>query len=406
MTFVGHRRSIRPRRLASAFIVALAALTLALTAAGCTRDSDAAPADNKTITVFFTNDVNGEQSPCGCKSNPSGGLAKRATLLAKVRSENENVLVFDVGNQMHPHPMVEKTNPAMEAERADLFVKSLNAMHYTAAVPGVLDLALGADEFKTLVAAAEYPMLGGNVHAKGEKTPLLKDSMIVESAGYKVGLVGVVDNESTWREMPVKLPTFEIRDPKAYLKTTLEALAPKVDFIILLAHMDVERLKAMPLNAAGDKLAFILSSNNQRRLFQDVNVVDKIPVMQLPPRGREAGVLTIAPSGDDFKFKNRTELDRARTRLSQFEAMAHRMEEQAGSEGIAEYYKDSPSSLERYDGYKAKIEEQKKEIEELTGPGAFFELKTVNLGDDVKGDTTIDGWVSAFETKYPEARTP
>ncbi|MCB1153756.1 hypothetical protein KDL45_08890 [bacterium] len=406
MTFVGHRRSIRPRRLASAFIVALAALTLALTAAGCTRDSDAAPADNKTITVFFTNDVNGEQSPCGCKSNPSGGLAKRATLLAKVRSENENVLVFDVGNQMHPHPMVEKTNPAMEAERADLFVKSLNAMHYTAAVPGALDMALGADTFKSLLAQAEYPMLGGNVYVKGEKTPLLKDSMIVEAAGYKIGLVGVVDNELIWRKMPVKLPTFEIRGPKAYLKTTLSAIAPKVDFILLLAHMDLERLKEMPLDAAGDKLAFVLSSNNQRRLFQDVNVVDKIPTLQLPPRGREVGVLTIAPTGDNFKFKNRSELSRAQTRLNQFEAMAKRMETQAGDEGVAEYYKDSPSSLERYEGYKDKIEEQKKAIEDLSGPGSFFELRNVNLGEDVTGDAAIKGWVAAFEAEYPEARTP
>src|SRR5262249_45281992 len=56
-----------------------------------------APAGRR-VTVFFTGQTEGYLENCGCKTNQSGGIARRATVLDQARSRGGRVLVLDAGS--------------------------------------------------------------------------------------------------------------------------------------------------------------------------------------------------------------------------------------------------------------------------------------------------------------------
>ncbi|MGA2257657.1 MAG: hypothetical protein ABSG53_23600, partial [Thermoguttaceae bacterium] len=82
------------KRVPPEFTVALLTLSGALSA-GC-RPQPNVSNDGRTLTVVVSGDTAGWIVPCGCTSNQSGGLPRRATYLAELARGSE-LLVADVG---------------------------------------------------------------------------------------------------------------------------------------------------------------------------------------------------------------------------------------------------------------------------------------------------------------------
>src|SRR5919106_182880 len=72
------------------WIASGSACFLVILIVGC-RDSS-----RSGVSVFVSGDTTGWITPCGCAANQSGGLARRATYLADLRSKGD-VLYVDVG---------------------------------------------------------------------------------------------------------------------------------------------------------------------------------------------------------------------------------------------------------------------------------------------------------------------
>src|SRR5438309_413992 len=69
---------------------------LALMLSGCWATPVPAPMVVPAVTVIASGDTQGWLVPCGCTSNQSGGLLRRATYVDRVRQQC-SVLLVDVG---------------------------------------------------------------------------------------------------------------------------------------------------------------------------------------------------------------------------------------------------------------------------------------------------------------------
>src|SRR4051812_1414818 len=55
-------------------------------------------------TLIYSNDVLGEVEPCGCRTNPTGGMARKANFLEtlKAKPETGEFLQLDAGDLLFP----------------------------------------------------------------------------------------------------------------------------------------------------------------------------------------------------------------------------------------------------------------------------------------------------------------
>src|SRR4029079_15250117 len=52
----------------------------------------------KQITLLYTSNGDGDYEQCGCPVPPLGGLARRATVIARARADADAALVLDAGD--------------------------------------------------------------------------------------------------------------------------------------------------------------------------------------------------------------------------------------------------------------------------------------------------------------------
>ena len=53
---------------------------------------------NSDIVILSTSNVHGEIEPCGWKKKPLGGLARKPTIVDKIKSEGIDPIIVDSGN--------------------------------------------------------------------------------------------------------------------------------------------------------------------------------------------------------------------------------------------------------------------------------------------------------------------
>ena len=102
--------------------------------------------DENLVRIIATANVHGEVDPCGWKKKPTGGLARKATLLDDLYLDVKNFYVIDAGNLFFKQDIIDPGIPTEIALiNADIIVKSFNEMGCTAFSPGSKDFAAGKD---------------------------------------------------------------------------------------------------------------------------------------------------------------------------------------------------------------------------------------------------------------------
>jgi 2',3'-cyclic-nucleotide 2'-phosphodiesterase (5'-nucleotidase family) len=175
----------------------VAALAL-LTAAGCHRNSppgagavstadaaialvDAAPPPppprGRDLALVYSSNIQGHATPCDCV-RPLGGLARRATVIARARSEADGVLVVDAGDLFDV------------GRRAQLMASAVTSSGLDAFTPGEADLALGVAQLQRMAAARQLPVISSNLTDTAGKR-LFGAEKVVSVAGVPIGVFGV-----------------------------------------------------------------------------------------------------------------------------------------------------------------------------------------------------------------------
>ena len=140
------------------------------------------------ITILHTNDVHSRLQAFpqdGSKYAGLGGVAERATLIKKIRSENEQILLLDAGD-------IFQGTPYFNLFKGEPEIKAMSMMKYDGATMGNHDFDVGIENFATQIKDANFPIIISNYNftntAMDNKFLPYK---IFKKGNVKVGVLGV-----------------------------------------------------------------------------------------------------------------------------------------------------------------------------------------------------------------------
>jgi len=148
----------------------------------------AAEADNK-LTILHTNDVHSRLDPFpmdGSKNQGLGGVAERAALINKIRSEEEHVLLLDAGD-------IFQGTPYFNFYKGEPEIKAMSMMQYDATTMGNHDFDAGLVNFtKQIQQHASFPVIICNydftgTSMEGKNIPY----KVFQKGGLKIGVLGI-----------------------------------------------------------------------------------------------------------------------------------------------------------------------------------------------------------------------
>ena len=144
--------------------------------------------DFKKLTILHTNDFHSHIDPFGHdvpRNAGEGGMAKRAALIKKIRSESKNVLLFDAGD-------IYQGTPYFNYFKAQLDFELMTMMGYDAATLGNHEFDNGLEGIKSQLKFAGFPFINSNYDFSdtilaGMTIPY----KIFKKGGIKVGVYGL-----------------------------------------------------------------------------------------------------------------------------------------------------------------------------------------------------------------------
>lgn len=204
-------------------------LLMALLAA-CRRDRAAAPVP---FDLFFTSQVHGRITPCGCFSGQFGGITRLRTYLGAVALTN--AIGVDAGDAL------EGTEDFHRMRHRQL-AKAYSGLGFAAMNVGRMEAGLPAAVLRRLATESPVPLVSANVIDKATGRPLLPHSVLAERGGVRIAIVGVVDPKG-FDDGPGE--GLEIERMQTSLSRVLPELKAKADVIVLAAHTDEATLAAL-----------------------------------------------------------------------------------------------------------------------------------------------------------------
>jgi hypothetical protein len=157
-----------------------------------TRASPSPPggAPARFITIAYTGNTYGYLENCGCKANQSGGVARRATVLDRIRARDPEALVLDAGNTF-PRPERSDGPSFLADKELRFYLQALDLMKYHVAAVGLTELAWSPEYFRDQARGLKMPFLAANVLMDGKE--MGPPYRVLRSHGMTVMVIGLLE---------------------------------------------------------------------------------------------------------------------------------------------------------------------------------------------------------------------
>ena len=268
--------------------------------------------EGQPLTLLFSANNHGEREDCGCRKNPLGGLARRATLidLAQKTSSSElaerlwqgqqpdgaPTFLVDVGDALFPHVTI-KSSPKPKrdeaARHAEAVIAAMNVRAPDAMNVGEVDLALGLEALLKLSQEASFPLISANLKRIGQDEPPLPGHVLVERGGLRVAFIGVLKRRARVADFYAQQGV-EVSDPIEAYRRELAALSGPIDAVVLLSNEGVPATEQLlkELVGAGARVDLALASNSNT-LTRAPRWVKGVPLLEPLSRGKHFGRVDI-----------------------------------------------------------------------------------------------------------------
>lgn len=165
----------------------LKGLLSALVIFSCSLDAHA-----RKLVILHTNDTHSQiEVVRSGKGIGKGGVHQRAEFFAKIKAENENVLILDAGDY-------NQGTPYFTVFKGDLEVQVMNELGYEVVTLGNHEFDNGLDELARRLRNAKYTTVCANYDFTD--TPLkdiIKPYVVIERGGLKIGIFGITTDLKT-----------------------------------------------------------------------------------------------------------------------------------------------------------------------------------------------------------------
>lgn len=195
----------------------------------------ALPSEMVKLTILHTNDVHSRIDPFpmdGTSNQGLGGVAKRAALIKKIRTQEKNILLLDAGDIFQGTPYFNFYNGEIE-------MKLMSEMGYDAATIGNHDFDAGMDNLALQLKNATFPLVNANYDFSNTVMKShVQPYKIFKKQGIKIGVFGVgielkgLVQKSLYKETVYNDPLSNANKTATFLKQE-----EKCDYVICLSHL-------------------------------------------------------------------------------------------------------------------------------------------------------------------------
>ncbi|NND52594.1 MAG: bifunctional metallophosphatase/5'-nucleotidase [Flavobacteriaceae bacterium] len=217
-----------------AFINKSAATTALVTLGGLSMQSFSSKTSTK-ITILHTNDVHSHIDPFGPNDGRNankGGVARRASLIESIRTENPNTLLLDAGD-------IFQGTPYFNYYGGELEFKLMSMLKYDAATLGNHDFDNGIDGLYAQLPHAKFDFVSANYDFTNTVLDThIKPYKIFKKDGIKIGVFGLgidLDGlviQTLYKETKYLNPIEIAQDMSRILKENEQC-----DLVICLSHL-------------------------------------------------------------------------------------------------------------------------------------------------------------------------
>lgn len=233
--------------------------------------------DILNVTILHTNDMHSrvEAFPMdGSRNQGLGGIARRASLIKKIKDQEKHVLLLDAGD-------IFQGTPYFNFYKGEVEMKAMSLMGYDAATIGNHDFDAGIGSLDAQMKKASFPMI--NCNYDFSNTVLDKKVLshkIFNRGGIKIGVTGVgielkslVPKELT-KETQYQDPVNCLNQTASYLKNDEQC-----DYVICLSHLGYQykddTIDDLGLAAATSHIDMIIGGHTHTFLNEPVIVENK-----------------------------------------------------------------------------------------------------------------------------------
>ena len=155
--------------------------------AGFPRELFTASAAETVITILHTNDTHSQIDPLPANDRNAGkgGVARRATLVKRVRKENPNTLLVDAGDVL-------QGTPYFNFFKGEVEYKAMSAIGYDVGTLGNHEFDNGIEALAAALKFANFDIVSANYDVKGTALEQRVKRYVVKTVGgIRIGLFGL-----------------------------------------------------------------------------------------------------------------------------------------------------------------------------------------------------------------------
>jgi 5'-nucleotidase len=260
-------------------------------------------ADETVITILHTNDTHSQIDPLppNDRNAGKGGVARRASLVKRIRKENPNTLLIDAGDVL-------QGTPYFNFYKGEVEYKAMSAIGYDVGTLGNHEFDNGIEALASALRFANFDIVSANYDVKGTALEgRVKPYVVKTVAGIRIGLFGLGVS-------PVALITPEnfkgvtYNDPVIAARNMVKTLREqeRCALVVCMSHLGYyepprrNTIGDSQVAAQVDGIDFIASGHNH--LFMEK------PVEQTQPCGAKTLIFQVGKSGIyvgrvDFTFR-------------------------------------------------------------------------------------------------------
>ncbi|MEP6743697.1 MAG: 5'-nucleotidase C-terminal domain-containing protein [bacterium] len=218
-------------------------LVVAMIVASFPLSGQGVAAKRVQIVILGTTDLHGNLYPTDYYTNKADnrGLAKVATMIRKIRKENENVMLIDSGDTIQGTPLEYYHNKKNNTP-PDPMMLAMNALACDAMTVGNHEYNFGLQVLEKARGEAKFPWLSANTYDKGTTHTHYQPYIVKEIAGVRLAVLGLTTpGIPNWENAP-NYAGLEFKDPLSEAKKWVPMLRSKesADVVVIAMHMGLE----------------------------------------------------------------------------------------------------------------------------------------------------------------------
>lgn len=256
-----------------------------------------APAEPLSIRILHLNDFHGFVRPTGAAgmARPLGGAARLAEQVKRLRAEKP-ALLLSAGDMIQGDSWANLGS-------GEPVIELMNLMQFDAMVTGNHEYDFGQDVLRQRIRQASFPVLAANVSGLEGLAPYT----IVTQGGARIGIIGLVTDETPESSHPRNTTGLRFSSPLARAAELVRELRGKSDLIVLLTHLGHSQDRALAESLNGVLSAaphtsmltgnlLIIGGHSHTRVENPVKIGSSY-VAQAWEHGKTLGVIDVTVDG-------------------------------------------------------------------------------------------------------------